>query len=449
MRWRLLAVFLAITVGLGVVQVLTPRVITSRTKVTATVSSIICPDSSSGASVALAGSGIQFSPIGKLPKGIKDLPFTTKKEVTTAKVSSAAHIAEKSVGGITQVDTSSGLAGLACPNEDTSYWFVGGSAALTSSDRLILSNVGHGDATASILAWGNKGAIPTYPVVVPAQSTIRVGLDSIAPGLNSIAIHVLVRSGRIAVSLYDQRVQGLTDLGADFVPPGIDPAKEFIVLGVPGTASASKSKSAKSVAETRVLRLLSPTNDASARVDVIGAGDSFTPLGLDSIALKAGVVTDIPVTAALPSTAYAFAVSSDSPVVAGVFSTIRTAKGSDIAWTASSPGLAGAAISADFGGTNFFFYSHSDTSVEITATQGSSAAVTSTLAIPAEDVVPWTPGKSTNGATTIRLKVGSGVVYAARILRNSSGLTSSPLRPISVGRRSTAPIADVGVGMPR
>lgn len=465
MRFRLLAILLGIATFLAAVQVLTPEVITDRAKVTATIPPIICPDSANGAYLAVGGRGALISPVGKLPKTVKEVPLKTSKEVTSAQVSTVAHLVENSVGGVTQIDTSSGLSGLACPTADASYWFVGGSAALTSQDRLIMTNAGHGDATATILAWGSGGAIPAYPVVVPAQTSIRVGLDSIAPGMGEVVLHVLVRSGRMAVSLYDQRVQGLTNLGSDFVPPGIEPAKKFVVLGVPRTLSASaapataksiktstkKSKAAtpKQIKEVRILRLLSPTIDSSVRVDAVGAGDSFTPLGLDSIELKAGIVRDIPVTAAMPSSAYAFVITADSPVVAGVFSTVVTSKGSDIAWSASARALSLNAVSADFDGTTYFFYSHTAMVVQITSTRTGVAPVTSALAVPAEDVVSWSPTKSTGGVYAVQLKFIGGVVYAARVLRANSGITTSPLRPINTSNESTASMADVGVGMPR
>jgi hypothetical protein len=460
MRWRLLVIFLAITTGLGAVQVFVPKTVINRSKVVTTAAPIICPDSANGANVAIGGQETLLTPLGKLPKGVKDVPFTTSHAVTARQVSVVSHIVDNSSGGITQLDTTSGLAGLACPTADTSYWFVGGSASLTSQDQLILANAGHGDATASVLAWSDKGPVPSYPVVVPARTSIRVGLDSLAPGVSAIAIHVLVRSGRVAVSLYDQRSQGLTKLGADFVPPGVDPAKNFVILGVPGTRTAasttsqtsgkkSKIPAPKPIAETRVLRLLAPTLDTSVRVDVIGAGDSFTPLGLDSIELKAGIVRDIPITASLPSSAYAFRVVADYPVVAGVFSTVIVGKGSDIAWSASTPSLSTDAVSADFGGTTYLFYSRRTASVEIATTGVSPVPATVMFPIPADNVVSWSPTKLDGKVIGIRLHAGGGVVYAARSLRTSDGLTTSPVRPVSVTGRSTAPLADVGVGMPR
>ena len=453
MRWRLLAFFLVITTGLGIVQIVVPKVITSRTRVITTLASIICPVSAGGASVAIGGYGARVSPIGKLPKGVKDVGFTTSKEVTVARISAAAHLVEKSVGGATQIDTASGLAGLACPSVETSYWFVGGSAALSSQDRLVLVNAGHGDATATVLAWGDKGAVPAYPVVVPAQTSIRVGLDSIAPGVSEIVIHVLVQSGRISASLYDQRAQGLTNLGSDFVPPGIDPAKRFVVLGVPGmrpTSKASaKTPTSKPINEVRVLRLLAPITAASVRVDVIGDGDSFTPLGLDKIELTPGKVRDISVTTALPSPAYAFVVSADSPVVAGVFSSVIVGKGSDIAWSASAPSLSAGVASTDFDGTTYLFYSHTAVRVQITTIRSGAIPITSRLAIPAGGVVSWSPSKLGNGAIAIRARATAGAFYVARLLRTSKGITTSPLRPVTVSGRSIIPIADVGVGMPR
>jgi hypothetical protein len=461
MRWRLLFIFIAITTGLGAVQWYVPPTTISRSRIVTTAASIICPNSASGANVAIGGQGTRLSPLGKLPKGLKDAPFTTSHPVTSRQVSLLSHVVENSSEGITQLDTTSGLAGLACPTADTSYWFVGGSASLSSQDQLILANAGHGDATATVLAWSDKGTVPSYPVVVPARSTIRVGLDSIAPGVNAVAFHILVRSGRVAVSLYDQRSQGLTKLGADFVPPGLDPAKNFVILGVPGTKRVtsttsprssnkkSKTTTTKSTPETRVLRLLAPLVDTSVRVDVIGAGDSFTPLGLDSIQLKAGMVREIPVTAALPSTAYAFRVVADSPIVAGVFSTVNVGSGSDIAWSASTPSLSEDAVSADFDGTSYIFYSHDGASVDITTTGSSSALSSVTFPVPADNVVSWSPTKADGKVIAIRLHANGAAVYAARSLRTSDGLTTSPIRPISVTGRSTVPLADVGVGMPR
>jgi len=461
MRRRLAVAFLGIVLCLGTIQIFVPKVTSSRSQIRASVPPIICPDSSNGASVAIGGEGIRISPIGVLPKGVKDAAFTTKQVVTTARLSTAAHLVENSLGGITQLDASSGLAGLACPREDSSYWFVGGSAALTSRDWLVLVNTGHGEATATIYGWTGAGAIPSYPVVVPAQTTIRVGLDSIAPGVNEVVIHVLVRSGRMAASLYDQRSQGLTSLGSDFVSPGIEPSRKFVVLGIPrtssqpttATSSSTKKKSTtavrKQVKEVRILRLLSPGNDSSVRVDAVGAGDSFTPLGLDSIELKAGVVRDIQVTASMPSSAYAFVVTADSPVVAGVFSNVVTAKGSDIAWTSSAPRLSGSAGSTDFDGTAYFFYSHVSMVVQISSVRVGSAPINTTVSVPAEDVVSWTPAKGAGGAYAIKLKFLGGNVYVARVLRTDSGITTSPLRPINVSNQSTASMADVGVGMPR
>lgn len=458
MRWRLLSAFLVIAAGLGIIQlVIVPEASTSRVKIVTAASSInICPTSSAGAIVAIGSSGTRVSAIGKLAKGVKDAPFTTSKDISMIHVSQASNLVEKSTGDVTQIDTSSGVAGLACPDEEASYWFTGGSAALTSQDRLILTNAGHGDATATILTWSDKGVVPAYPVVVPAQASIGVGLDSIAPGVNAVVIHVLVRSGRIAASLYDQRSHGLTNLGSDFVSPGMEPAKKFVVLGVPGTSTVSRNAASKKKAaakspvnETRVLRLLSPLNDSTVRVDVVGTGDSFTPLGLDNIELKAGMVLDIPVTASLPSSAYAFVVTADYPVVAGVFSSMSTAQGGDIAWSSSTPSISSDAASADLDGTTYFFYSHSATSVEITSSREGAVPVTSMLSIPAEDVVSWAPKKSTAGVTAIRFKPIGGAVYASRLLRISSGVTASPLHPISVSGRLTAPLADVGVGMPR
>jgi hypothetical protein len=460
MRWRLLIIFIAIATGLGVVQTHVPNLIISRSKVFAVAQSIICPDSVNGAQVAIGSQGTRVSPLGKLPKGIKDVPFTTSLGITSHQVSRISHLVENSSEGVTQLDTNSGLAGLACPTTDTSYWFVGGSASLSSQDQLILANDGHGDATASVLVWSDKGPVPSYPVVVPAQTSIRVGLDSVAPGVNSMVIHVLVRSGRVAVSLFDQRSQGLAKLGADFVSPGIVPAKNFVIVGVPGTnvsvplAPNSQGKKHKTptttrIIETRILRLLSPAVDTTVRVDAIGAGDSFTPLGLDSIQLKAGKVRDIPVNSALPSPAYAFLVISQSPVVAGVFSTIIVRNGSDIAWSVATPNISTDAASADFNGTKYLFYSHTTSSVDITTAGVSSVPATVTLRIPADNVVSWSPPKLESNVISVRLHVNGGSVYVARSLRTSDGLTTSPLRPVSVLRKSTVPLADVGVGMPR
>lgn len=461
MRWRLLTFFLAIAAALAAVQIVEPKVISSRTRVAATVESILCPSSTGSATMVIGGKGTIISPVDKAPSTAKERAYTTASDVTKMQISAKAHLVEKASGAITQIDTSGGLAGLACPSADTSYWFVGGSAALASQDSLIMTNDGHGDATVSVLAWSDKGPAPAFPVVVPARSSIQVGLDSVAPGINAIVLHVLVRSGRVAISLYDRRSQGLSGLGADFVSPGNDPAKEAVILGVPGTIAESSAgtktkksaaKSAKPAAtdsNSRTLRLLSPDSDATVRVDVVGASDSFTPIGLDNIQLKAGKVREIQVNADLISLAYAFLVHSDVPVVAGVLSSSVTGKARDISWSASGQNLNAVTSSADSAGTSYVFFSQTDASVEITKRTADGLTATSTLRLPAASVVVWPlaiPSGQVGGVTFV---VSSARVFAARVLTNTSGITTSPLRSLSMSRGAIVPLADVGVGMPR
>jgi len=69
-------------------------------------------------------------------------------------------------------------------------------------------------------------------VVVPSGGRVAVLLDAVAPNLSALAVHVEARTGRVAATLHDELVRGLTPGGTDGVTPAQAPARRQVVPGV-------------------------------------------------------------------------------------------------------------------------------------------------------------------------------------------------------------------------
>jgi hypothetical protein len=130
-----------------------------------------------------------------------------------------------------------GLDSAACVRPGTDFWFVGGGAVVGPARRPAAGNAERTPAELDLEIVG-----PTDPVTAPSARGLTVApgevaqvqLDALAPGVRALAVHVLVRSGRVAAALRDVQVRGLDPRGVDHVPAAAAPAKRVVVPGVPG-----------------------------------------------------------------------------------------------------------------------------------------------------------------------------------------------------------------------
>jgi len=225
---------------------------------------------------------------------------------------------------------SRGLAVSPCARPLTDGWLVGGSSAVGRQMQVLLVNDDDRPSQVDLLVYGTDGEIASPAgsgVVVPALSRSVVRLAALAPGQSITAVHVIARSGRIAVSALETAANGLTPLGMSALPV-TQPSRSVVIPDVPAVREAH-------------LLLLAPDDDATATVRLLTADGAITPVGLESVALDREHLRSLSLTDALAGGAAGVVVTSDTPVVAAVVMTAggTTATLTEMETTAGTPRL--------------------------------------------------------------------------------------------------------------
>jgi hypothetical protein len=210
-------------------------------------------------------------------------------------------------------------------------WFVGGTANVTSQSKLILINSGLSDALIDLTAYSESGSSQSLPVTVRASSEKVVRIDSLSPGSERIVLKVETRSGRVTSYLLDERVRGLSNIGADFVPAISEASRELVIAGL-----SVKLGSSSSIKHT--LRLMSVGEvDASASVEIISPDGVYVPVEIGEISLNAREVTDIDLSGVdFGSKTFALKINATNEIVASVLSEVKSGSISDFTWSAPS-----------------------------------------------------------------------------------------------------------------
>ena len=319
------------------------------------------------------------------------------------------------------------LGAVVCESGTPDEWFVGGSGGLTSKSQLDIVNSGLSPATIEVTGYSSKQALPMALLSVPANSDRLVSLDSLIPGDDSVALHVVTRAGRVTTFLFDQRKKGLSSLGLDFVSPQDAPSTHLVI---PALTQGAKGKL------STVLRVLVPGQlDANVKVTINSGDGAFTPVGFDGRTIKHGSVLDIPFTDLTSSTPMSIIIDSDQPIIASALSSIS---GGDFAW--STPVSALTKLSMNFSGLNSKFVFTGD-SINVSIAWTTSYGKRMSANVSGSDIAFWNPGQAGMKSVTFTSKSGTPV-YAGGIL-GSTGLAYLPLASGAQLERSTLPVVDV------
>ena len=227
------------------------------------------------------------------------------------------------------VDAMRGLAGTTCAVPGTDFWFVGSGAVVGQRGRVYLTNPEAAPAVVDITLFGPDGPVDApagrgVPVAAGSQE-VRL-LDALAPGIARFAVHVHVRSGRVAAAVRDQQLDGLTPRGADWLPTAAPPALNQLIPGV--VAGAGE----------RRLQVVAPgESDAIVKLRLVTESGSFAPAGLDVLEVRAGSVADVDLAEFTAAAAVAVSLESDVPITAGVLArtTGTDEQFTDVAYTAA------------------------------------------------------------------------------------------------------------------
>ncbi|MBI9114795.1 DUF5719 family protein [Sanguibacter suaedae] len=226
-------------------------------------------------------------------------------------------LAAASVASTTAAGDLQGVAASACRAPGISQWLVGGGTELGSSTRLVLQNPSRTPATVTVTVWGASGQLDlagpsTY--LVPPGSQSSTLLEGLAAEERRPVVHVETSGALVTSYLQHNVLEGLTPAGVDLVTAGGDPATAQVLAGL------SLEESEVGDDDVASVRVLSPADDGTATVHVLGADGRHVLRGVETMDLVAGRVEDLSL-AGLPAGTYTVLVQADVPVVAGAHST--------------------------------------------------------------------------------------------------------------------------------
>ena len=322
-----------------------------------------------------------------------------------------------------------GLAGLRCEAPRTESWFVGGATTVGRDTTVVLSNPDDTPAIVNISVLTGKGAVDERPgrgLTVPPHTRISYALDRIAPDQVALAVHVLAERGRVAAAVTFTSVDGRIGAGADWVPQALPPATHVVVPGLPAPDGGR-----------RFLQVSNwGTDDTTVSVRLTTRSAQFVPTGLAAVLVKAMSSTTVEVTAAMGGDPATLEVTTDggAVVAGGLASDVQPGETvTEVSFAGSALPLAGPAVLTDLvidrPTESILILSALDRDAvveirpipvrgfdgalppakQVRVTAGRSDQLLLSTFLP--------PGQSGRLAVEVRVKAGSGALYATRYLR--------------------------------
>jgi hypothetical protein len=399
----------------------------SRQQFSTSFPSVVCPATLSGISsqISLASRSTKIHRVGSTSaKFVKARAFRipVPGDPVLVDAQGTTPIAWQSRAG-------SWAGGTICSDPAASQWFVGGSADITARGKLILVNSGLSESVADVFIWSGASPSTTKAISVKANSFESIGLDSLAPGESSIVIKVASRSGRLNAFVIDERGKGLRSLGGDIVSPGVSPAK---LIYIPAIPIQQKIKNPPA----QQLRILAPgDSDANVSVEIISGDGRFTPVGFNDITVKKNQVMNFPLSPKVTSSVYGVRITSDEPIVAGVFANV----GRDFVWSSSVPALTPFSISMT-GLTPLLVFVGDNIKVELELSVAGGKKVRKTIS--GNDIAFWRVPSNARNLKFVRV---SSNTYASALQASVNGFGSIPMIAGSVLTKSVIPTSNIRV----
>jgi hypothetical protein len=356
---------------------------------------------------------------------------TTAKAVSGAQAPAlvAAATGATAPGFTVQQTTTGGggiLSGATCTAPGTDFWFAGADSDKGSNDYIELTNTEGTASDADIHIFNLSGEVENAQASnldIPAHGTLSLQLSSLLSPFNtdtSLAVHVVVHTGRIAASLHADS----GSKGADWIPATTLGTTQ-IIPGLPGD-----------IGDATLVVADPGTTDADLNIQLASQSGWIVPAGHESIEVKAGTVTSVdlgPITRGQPATMRLSPVpdtgQAAAPVVAGVQVVRGSGSSTDTGYLTGTGSIGQRATAAGL--------SASDSTLLLTATGPAATVKVSSVGgsgttptvqqvnIPAGATVSMTPKAPPGGGTfavTIE-PVSGGPVYAARMISRKSGST--------------------------
>lgn len=215
------------------------------------------------------------------------------------------------------------FAARACPTPADDWWFVGAGAGITHRSILTLDNPRTNDANVTIVVYGPQGQVEApglSGLLVPAGQSVRLDLESIAPALGDLSVHISAIRGLVAASMWERwAASPIVKPVAAWVPAAVAPTSQVQLIGLPsklnhGTLLITNPAATSTVVKLKVVNGAATFAPARHQVLTIPPLSTYA-VGIDDL-LKVGVG--------------AIQLSSSSPVTAG----LRSVRGNVEAYAA-------------------------------------------------------------------------------------------------------------------
>ncbi|MCU1415488.1 MAG: hypothetical protein JWN80_2828 [Microbacteriaceae bacterium] len=336
-----------------------------------------------------------------------------------------------------------GFAASECAPGEGDSWLVGGATSTGRTTLVTLSNPTEVASTATITIYSENGQVSsagTEGIDVPAGGQRVFSLAAFAPGVDSPVVHVESRGGSIVANLQQSTVRTLQPGGVDIVDPSTAPGTLSVIPGVTilnSDAVFAQQGQAGYEDLLSVVRLLDTgTEAAHVQVSVIAEDSSAKAVAPAKVTVKAGIVTDVPLTGSFPDGRYTLTITSDQPVVAGArVSTVGSSGQDDFAWYSAAQALTGNnfVVVAPGPSPTASVSNAGGAPISVTVTSSQEAAVPVTLTVPAHSAVstPVAPnvGYTVTSTSVFRLAVGyEGDGELSSFSVGSPAVASQPIR---------------------
>lgn len=228
-------------------------------------------------------------------------------------------------------DDLAGFAASSCSPPAMESWLAAGSGLTGAADLVVLSNPGETAARVDLTVFGAAGRVSPeagVDILLPAGEQRIIPLAALALGETSPVVLVSATQAPVQAVLQSTLTRTLVPVGVDQTGASGLPRTEQTIPAVSVVGSGDEPSDT-------TIRLLAPSDDATASVSVTPVGGSTTAASFPDLALSAGVPIEVDLDT-LPEGSYRIEVTADAPVVAGAHTSTGADAGSDFAWYGSA-----------------------------------------------------------------------------------------------------------------
>ena len=400
------------------------------------VATFVCPakNGDTSGSIQLGKSGVLAAPIEKKNRELKKsksrvLPLTSKARVVAGESPTPLLLSAKS---------GTWLALSQCSSSAGEFWFIGGTADVSSLGYFQFTNENLGKAIIDVELWSEDGNESTRTLTIPPRSTKNYSLTTFMPGKKLTAFHLLSRSGLVSVALFDERRKGLTAYGGDYIAPNPPPSKKVLIAGIPGVKFVKKSK----ITSQRIRLFVPGESDAVIQVNYISPTGVFAPVGLDSLRVPAQKVVEVDLSDLPSDRLFALQVLASEPVIASVLTRGMFNNQRELVWSSSVEATRGEVMAlAERSGYLSIVSNAPEVSFTVVKDRGKKSVVT----LPIDAMAIW---KVPDTVHEIQFKATAEPTYLALAIKSISGVATTSLAPAQSKELTALPVLDSTLYIP-